>query len=48
MQEKFKKQLGLRISFPEQGSGNSNDGNTARRFFQNIETVSKITGIVYL
>lgn len=30
---------------PKQGSGNTNDGNTARRFFENSAVTSQITGI---
>lgn len=36
-QEKFLTQLGLKFDFPRQGSGNSNDGNTARRFLQTMK-----------
>lgn len=45
IQEEFRKQMGLYIDIPQQGSGSSNDGNTARRFFRNPETTSKITGV---
>lgn len=41
----FQKQLGLRISEPLPSGGNSNDGNTARRFFAAWKTVSNITGL---
>lgn len=30
---------GLIVDTPKQGTGSSNDGNTARRFFQNYETI---------
>lgn len=43
IQNEFKK-LGLRVDFVLQGKGTSNDGNTARRFFQNFETSAEITG----
>jgi hypothetical protein len=33
IQTEFRKKLGLIIDVPKQNSGNSNDGNTARRFF---------------
>ena len=36
--------LGILVDSPIQGSGNTNDGNTARRFFDNIETVANVTG----
>lgn len=41
----LKKHLGLNVDRPAQGSGNTNNGNTARRFFDNAETVAKVTGI---
>lgn len=38
--------MGLIVDKPKPGgSGNSNDGNTARRFFSNPETSSEITGV---
>jgi len=42
--EKFKNQLGLIVDKPKPGYGNSNDGNTARRFFENADVSSSITG----
>lgn len=45
IQEEFKMQTGLNIDKPLASSGNTNDGNTARRFFRDFETTSKITGI---
>lgn len=46
IQKQFKLQMGLIIDQPKQGgAGNSNDGNTARRFFANPEMSSSITGI---
>lgn len=41
----LKEQLGLRISEPRPGGGNSNSGNVARRFFQENDEVAKITGL---
>lgn len=38
-------ELGLIIDQPKQGEGNSNDGNTARRFFSDPETAASITGV---
>ena len=32
-QEDFRLRMGLLIDVPKQGSGTTNDGNTARRFF---------------
>jgi hypothetical protein len=45
IQNAFRKQTGLIIDVPKQGSGNSNDGNTARRFFADPEMTASITGI---
>lgn len=46
IQTKFKTELGLIVDKPRSGGcGNSNDGNTARRFFQNWEESAKITGL---
>ncbi|CAG4958950.1 unnamed protein product [Colias eurytheme] len=42
---RFRELLGLHIDKPRQDSGNSNDGNTARRFFQNYQCSSEITGV---
>lgn len=41
----FRQQLGLNIDVPKQGFGNTNDGNTSRRFFNDYEISSEITGI---
>ncbi|XP_018338944.1 PREDICTED: uncharacterized protein LOC108756365 [Trachymyrmex septentrionalis] len=43
-QKAFKEKLGLIVDQPKQG-GSSNDGNTARRFFQEAATSSEITNI---
>nr|XP_022907706.1 uncharacterized protein LOC111419170 [Onthophagus taurus] len=45
IQEKFRKELGLIVDVPKANYGNSNDGNTSRRFFSNVETSASITGI---
>lgn len=45
IQEEFRKELGLLIDYVKQGSGTTNDGNTARRFFSEISTTAKITGL---
>lgn len=45
IQEKFKLQMGLVVDHPKPGYGSTNDGNTARRFFENSELSSSITGI---
>lgn len=44
VQDEFRK-LGLIIDQPKPGQGNTNDGNTARRFFLNPEEVAAITGV---
>ena len=36
----LKNELGLNVDCPAQGSGTTNNGNTARRFFANVEKVS--------
>lgn len=35
----------LLVDIPKPGYGTTNDGNTARRFFDNPELLSKITGL---
>lgn len=45
IQEELKKQMGINVDIPTQGSGSSNNGNTARRFFGNPSLVSEITGV---
>lgn len=45
IQQEFRKELGLLIDIVKQGSGTTNDGNTARRFFSEIHTSAKITGL---
>ena len=45
IQKAFNDELHLIIDRPQQGMGNSNDGNTARRFFENSETSARILGI---
>lgn len=43
IQDKFKQRLNLLIDIPIIGGGNTNTGNTARKFFHNIS--SEIAGI---
>lgn len=38
----MKYELGIIVDVPRQGSSNSNDGNTARRFFKNPKLISQI------
>lgn len=45
VQSLFRSRMGLHVDKPRQGSGNSNDGNTARRFFENYHCAAEITGI---
>lgn len=45
IQEAFKREMGLLIGILKPGYGNTNDGNTARRFLANPEVSSRITGI---
>lgn len=41
----FKEKIGLIVDVPKAGFGNSNSGNTSRRFFSDPETAAEITGI---
>ena len=45
IQKLFRSRLSLNVDQPRVGSGNSNDGNTARRAFKNTEEFSDITGV---
>lgn len=46
IQKQFWEKLGLRVDMPKVGGcGNTNDGNTARRAFENHKLFSEITGI---
>lgn len=45
IQAAFKTELGLNVDKPKASSGTSNDGNTARCFFEKYEQSAKITGI---
>lgn len=45
IQKSFREEMGLLVDIPKVGYGNSNDGNTSRRFFNDPETSSRITGI---
>lgn len=46
IQKDLKSALGITVDKVKQGgAGNTNDGNTARRFFANISVVAKITGV---
>lgn len=43
--DKFKSEMGLKVDEPKQGSGNSNDGNTARRAFKDEDCFADICGL---
>ncbi|CAI6370476.1 unnamed protein product [Macrosiphum euphorbiae] len=45
IQIEFKTKLGLIVDKPKPGFGNTNDGNTARRFFKNAEVSAEITNL---
>ena len=45
IQTDFKRMLSLSVDKPKQRFGNTNDGNTARRFFEHEEESARITGI---
>ena len=45
IQKNFLEKLGLLVDKPKPGFGSTNDGNTARRFFENTELSSEVTGI---
>lgn len=45
IQTQFKEKLGFIVDKPKPGFGNTNDGNTARRFFQNAEVSAEITNL---
>ncbi|CAI6377477.1 unnamed protein product [Macrosiphum euphorbiae] len=45
IQRNFKDEMGLLVDIPKAGFGNTNDGNTSRRFFANPECSSRIIGI---
>lgn len=45
IQKEFRDQTGLIVDEPKPGFGNTNDGNTARRFFQNAQVSSEITNV---
>lgn len=45
IQSEFKSKMGLNIDKPKPGYGSTNDGNTARRFFQNPQVSAEITRV---
>ncbi|CAH1109853.1 unnamed protein product [Psylliodes chrysocephalus] len=47
IQTRFRTETGLLIDMPKSNFGNTNDGNTSRRFFENPTLAAEITGITY-
>ena len=45
IQTRCREELSLLVDFPKQGFGNTNDGNTARRAFEDAEIFLDITGV---
>lgn len=45
IQTRFRNETGLLIDMPKANFGNTNDGNTSRRFFEDPKLASEITGI---
>ena len=45
IQRRFREELSLFVDMSKQGFGNTNDGNTARRAFEQLNTFSEITGV---
>uniref|UniRef100_A0A2S2PFW3 V(D)J recombination-activating protein 1 RNase H domain-containing protein n=1 Tax=Schizaphis graminum TaxID=13262 RepID=A0A2S2PFW3_SCHGA len=48
IQDQFRMEMGLLVDIVVQGKGNTNDGNTARRFFRNPEKVVKSQELTYI
>lgn len=46
VQKLLREKMGLIVDVPRPGSGNSNDGNTARRFFDSPKLAANLTGNV--
>jgi hypothetical protein len=45
IQEDFRAKMGLIVDVVKQGSGTTNDGNTARKFFEDPKLTAEITGL---
>lgn len=45
IQDRFRKEISLIVDVPKTGFGNSNDGNSNRRFFADPKLAAEITGI---
>lgn len=44
MEDRLEQELNILVNKPKQNFGNSNDGNTSRKFFENLDVVAEITG----
>lgn len=44
IQRAIKKKLKIVVDTPKQGAGNTNCGNTSRKFFKNYKVVAEVTG----
>ncbi|CAH2106515.1 unnamed protein product [Euphydryas editha] len=45
IQQRFREEVGILVDMPKCNFGNTNDGNTSRRFFENPYLAAEITGI---
>lgn len=45
IQDQFRSRMGLLVDVVKVGYGTTNDGNTARRFFDNLSVSALITGV---
>lgn len=45
IQERFLQEKGIFVDFPKQGGGNTNDGNSARVFFDDPNFTAEVTGV---
>ena len=45
IQRRFREELSLFVDMPKQGFGNTNDGNSARRAFEQSNTFSEVSGV---
>lgn len=47
IQKRFREETGLLVDIPKANFGNTNDGNTSRRFFEDPKLAAGITGVSY-
>ena len=45
--QQFFRKLGFKVDCPKHGYGNTNDENTFKKFFENVEVTTQITGVNY-